>query len=58
LGRNSPDEGTFTSTDVLFYHATETTKKMFDLKSGDHIIITAVTSAEYRQYELIKVETV
>jgi len=51
--------GTFTSTDVLFYHATETAKKMFDLKSGDHIIITGGhVSGVSGNTSLIKVETV
>jgi len=51
--------GTFTSTDVLFYHATETAKKMFDLQSGDHIIITGGhVSGVSGNTSLIKVETV
>ena len=51
--------GTFTSTDVLFYHATETAKRMFDLKSGDHIIITGGhVSGVSGNTSLIKVETV
>ena len=51
--------GTFTSTDVLFYHATETAKKMFDLKSGDHIIITGGhVSGVSGNTSLIKVEKV
>ena len=51
--------GTFTSTDVLFYHATETAKKMFDLKTGDHIIITGGhVSGVSGNTSLIKVETV
>ncbi len=51
--------GKFTSTDVLFYHATETAKKMFDLKSGDHIIITGGhVSGVSGNTSLIKVETV
>ena len=51
--------GTFTSTDVLFYHATETAKKMFGLKSGDHIIITGGhVSGVSGNTSLIKVETV
>jgi len=51
--------GTFTSTDVLFYHATETAKKMFALQSGDHIIITGGhVSGVSGNTSLIKVETV
>ena len=51
--------GTFTSTDVLFYHATETAKKVFDLKSGDHIIITGGhVSGVSGNTSLIKVETI
>lgn len=51
--------GTFTSTDVLFYHATETAKKVFDLKAGEHIIITGgQVSGVSGNTSLIKVETV
>ena len=51
--------GTFTSTDVLFYHATETAKKIFDLNTGDHIIITGGhVSGVSGNTSLIKVETV
>ena len=51
--------GTFTSTDVLFYHATETAKKVFDLQSGDHIIITGGhVSGISGKTNLIKVETI
>ncbi len=51
--------GTFTSTDVLFYHATETAKKVFDLHSGDHIIITGgLVSGVSGNTSLIKVETI
>jgi pyruvate kinase len=51
--------GTFTSTDVLFYHATETAKRMLDLKSGDHIIITGGhVSGVSGNTSLIKVETI
>ena len=51
--------GTFTSTDVLFYHATETAKKMFELTTGDHIIITGGhVSGVSGNTSLIKVETV
>jgi len=51
--------GTFTSTDVLFYHATETAKKMFDLKTGDHVIITGgQVSGVSGNTSLIKVETI
>ena len=51
--------GTFTSTDVLFYHATETAKKIFDLKTGDHIIITGgQVSGVSGNTSLIKVETI
>ena len=51
--------GTFTSTDVLFYHATETAKKIFDLKAGDHIIITGGhVSGVSGNTSLIKVETI
>lgn len=51
--------GTFTSTDVLFYHATETAKKVFDLKTGDHIIITGGhVSGVSGNTSLIKVETI
>jgi hypothetical protein len=39
--------GMFSSTDVLFYHATETAKKVFGLESGDHIIITGDTSTAF-----------
>ncbi len=51
--------GTFTSTDVLFYHATETAKKLFDLQGGEHIIITGGhVSGVSGNTSLIKVETV
>ncbi len=51
--------GTFTSTDVLFYHATETAKKVFDLQPGDHIIITGGhVSGVSGNTSLIKVETI
>lgn len=51
--------GTFTSTDVLFYHATETAKRVFDLKTGDHIIITGGNvSGASGNTSLIKVETI
>ncbi len=51
--------GTFTSTDVLFYHATETAKRMFNLQTGDHIIITGGhVSGVSGNTSLIKVETV
>ena len=51
--------GTFTSTDVLFYHATETAKKLFDLQPGDHIIITGGhVSGVSGNTSLIKVETI
>ncbi len=51
--------GTFTSTDVLFYHATETAKNMFHLQPGDHIIITGGhVSGVSGNTSLIKVETV
>lgn len=51
--------GTFTSTDVLFYHATETAKRIFDLQSGDHIIITGgQVSGVSGNTSLIKVETI
>jgi pyruvate kinase len=51
--------GTFTSTDVLFYHATETAKKVCGLTSGDHIIITGGhVSGVSGNTSLIKVETV
>lgn len=51
--------GTFTSTDVLFYHATETAKKIFQLKPGDHIIITGgQVSGVSGNTSLIKVETI
>ena len=51
--------GTFTSTDVLFYHATETAKKVFDLQPGNHIIITGGhVSGVSGNTSLIKVETI
>jgi len=51
--------GTFSSTDVLFYHATETAKKIFGLKPGDHIIITGgYVNGISGNTSLIKVETV
>jgi pyruvate kinase len=50
---------TFTSTDVLFYHATETAKRVFQLNPGDHIIITGGNvSGASGNTSLIKVETV
>ena len=51
--------GMFTSTDVLFYHATETAKKVFDLKDGDHIIITGgYVNGVSGNTSLIKIETI
>lgn len=49
----------FTSTDVLFYHATETAKKVFGLNDGDHIIITGgYVNGISGNTSLIKIETV
>lgn len=51
--------GMFTSTDVLFYHATETAKKVFNLKADDHIIITGgYVNGVSGNTSLIKIETI
>lgn len=49
----------FTSTDVLFYHATETAKKIFDLQPGDSIVITGgLVNGVSGNTNLIKVDTI
>jgi len=49
----------FTSTDVLFYHATEMAKKTFNLEQGDSIIITGgLVNGSSGNTNLIKVETI
>jgi pyruvate kinase len=51
--------GMFTSTDVLFYHATETAKKVFGLKPDNHIIITGgYVNGVSGNTSLIKIETI
>ncbi|MBP5662164.1 MAG: pyruvate kinase [Clostridia bacterium] len=50
---------TFTSTDVLFYTAKNLAKQMFDLKSGERVVITGgMTNGVSGNTNLIKVETV
>ena len=47
------------STDVLFYSAYKTAKKVLNLKSGDHIIITGgVINGKSGNTNLVKVETI
>jgi len=49
----------FTSTDVLFYHATETAKKIFGLRRGDSVVITGgLVNGVSGNTNLIKVDTV
>lgn len=49
----------FTSTDVLFYHATETAKRVFGLRHGDSVIITGgLVNGVSGNTNLIKVDTV
>ena len=51
--------GMFSSTDVLFYHATQTAKKVFGLETGDHIIITGgYVNGVSGNTSLIKIETI
>ena len=49
----------FTSTDVLFYTATNLAKETFSLKKEDKIVITGgVTNGKSGNTSLIKVETI
>ena len=49
----------FTSIEVLFYTAKNLAKDVFDLKSGDHIVITGgITNGESGNTNLIKIETI
>lgn len=48
----------YESTDVLFYTAKQKTKETFNLKEGDHIVITGGTSGTIGNTNLIKVETI
>ena len=50
---------TLDSTEVLFYSAKRLARKMFDLKPGDRIVITAgATTGRSGNTNLIKIETV
>ena len=48
----------YESTDVLFYTAKQKTEEMFNLKEGEHIVITGGTSGAVGNTNLIKIETV
>lgn len=49
----------FTSTDVLFYHATAAAKRVFDLTPGDSVVITGgMTNGKSGNTNLIKIETI
>ncbi len=49
----------FTSTDVLFYHATLETKRILDLNDGDSIVLTGGrTTGQSGNTNTIKVETI
>ena len=49
----------FDSTDVLFYFAQKTAEKVFDLESGDNIVITGgMINGSSGNTNLIKVATV
>lgn len=49
----------FTSTDVLFYHATSYAKKFMNLGRGDKIVITGgTTNGKSGSTNLIKIETI
>ena len=48
----------FTSTDVLFYHSSQETKKILNLSSGDSIVLTGGrTNGKSGNTNMIKVET-
>ena len=49
----------FNSTDVLFYHALRTARRIFGLNSGDNVVMTGgMTNSTSGNTNLIKVETV
>ena len=49
----------FNSTDVLFYHALRTARKLFRLQSGDNVVMTGgITNSTSGNTNLIKIETV
>ena len=49
----------FNSTDVLFYHALQTAKKVLNLQPGDNVVMTGgITNGVSGNTNLIKVETV
>jgi pyruvate kinase len=49
----------FTSTDVLFYHASQETKRILDLEEGDSIVLTGGrTTGQSGNTNTIKVETI
>lgn len=49
----------FNSTDVLFYHALRTARRIFGLNSGDNVVMTGgMTNCTSGNTNLIKVETV
>ena len=49
----------FTSTDVLLYHATAAAKRVFDLTPGDSVVITGgMTNGKSGNTNLIKIETI
>ncbi len=49
----------YTSTDVMFYTATQKTKEILDLKKGDRIVLTGgVTNGKSGNTNLIKVESI
>ena len=49
----------FTSTEVLFYHAVAAAKKLQGLTSGDNVVITGgITNGSSGNTNLIKVETI
>ena len=49
----------FNSTDVLFYHALRTARRIFGLNSGDNVVMTGgITNSTSGNTNLIKIETV